>query len=88
MKFLDDDDLDERLGPRSKVQRWRDAKNDLFPLPVKVGNRNRFADDEIKSYQRWRIAVRDGTTKIKRWSEWCKAERETVASSSGGQAQI
>jgi hypothetical protein len=24
---------------------------------------------------RWRIAVRDGTTTITRWSEWWKADR-------------
>jgi predicted DNA-binding transcriptional regulator AlpA len=80
LKFLDHDQVNERLGPRSREQRWRDIRDDAFPAPIKDGTQNRWPDGEIESWARWRIAVRDGTTKITRWSEWWKADRAAAES--------
>jgi len=78
MKFLDHDEVNARVGRRSVVQRWRDIKADRFPPPVspgRGGSRNAWVDREIASYQRWRIALRDGETEITRWSEWWALDR-------------
>ena len=69
MRFLDHDAVNAKTGKRSKTQRWRDIKADLFPQPAKEGQRLRWFENEIDSYLRWRLALRDGTTKIERWSE-------------------
>jgi predicted DNA-binding transcriptional regulator AlpA len=76
MKFLDHSELIPRVGKRSKVKTWRDVKADRFPPPVYDGERQRWVDIEIDSYQRWRLAVRDGDTTIERWSEWWALDRQ------------
>jgi predicted DNA-binding transcriptional regulator AlpA len=76
MKFLGYESVNAKIGPRSRVQIWRDIKNDRFPLPVLNGGRKAWVDYEITSYQRWRLAVRDGETTIERWSGWWSADRQ------------
>jgi predicted DNA-binding transcriptional regulator AlpA len=76
MRFLDHDAVNAEIGPRSRVQIWRDIRSDRFPRPVLNGGRKAWVDYEIASYQRWRLAVRDGETAIERWSEWWKADRQ------------
>ena len=76
MKFLDHDALIPRLGKRSKVKTWREVKADRFPPPVYDGDRQRWPYIEIDSYQRWRVALRDGETAIQRWSQWWALDRQ------------
>jgi predicted DNA-binding transcriptional regulator AlpA len=76
MKFLEHEAVNVKTGPRSRAQRWRDVRADLFPPPAKDGQRNRWPETEIESYQRWRLAVRDGETTIERWSEWWALDRQ------------
>jgi predicted DNA-binding transcriptional regulator AlpA len=59
VRLLSHEQVNELTGKRSRIQRWRDAKADRFPPPVRDGDRKRWPDTEIESYLRWRIAVRD-----------------------------
>jgi predicted DNA-binding transcriptional regulator AlpA len=79
MRLLDDDQVDAKIGESSKTTKWRKAKGDRFPQPVKDGGENRWLESEIDSYIRWCIALRDGTTKIERWSEWWATQTDTQA---------
>jgi predicted DNA-binding transcriptional regulator AlpA len=84
MRFLDHDAVNAEIGPRSRVQIWRDVKADRFPRPVLIGGRKAWIDREVASYQRWRQCLRDGETTMERWSQWWKldcqrAEREAAA---------
>ena len=79
MRLLDLNAVTAKIGPRSKTKAWRGGREDLFPLPVKDGGENRWLEDEIDAYVRWRIAIRDGTTKIERWSEWWATQTESQA---------
>ena len=72
--FLDHGQVRERVGKRSKTKTWRQVKNDEFPPPAQDGGINKWPDDEIAAYIRWRIALRDGTTT--KWSAWWRAECE------------
>jgi len=76
MRFLDHDAVNALTGPRSRVQRWRDIKADKFPPPAWDYGRKRWPDTEITSFLRWRLAVRDGETRIERWSEWWALDRQ------------
>jgi predicted DNA-binding transcriptional regulator AlpA len=76
VRLLSHEQVNELTGKRSRIQRWRDAKADRFPPPVRDGDRKRWPDTEIESYLRWRIAVRDGETTIERWSEWWALDRQ------------
>jgi len=78
MKFLDHDAVNAEIGPRSRVQIWRDVKADQFPRPVLVGGRKAWVDREIASFQRWRQALRDNETEIKTWSAWWEHDRRQV----------
>jgi predicted DNA-binding transcriptional regulator AlpA len=79
VRLLNHDQVNELTGKRSRIQRWRDAKADRFPPPVRDGDRKRWPDTEIESYLRWRIAIRDGATKATRWSEWVAEQAEEAA---------
>jgi predicted DNA-binding transcriptional regulator AlpA len=79
MKFLDHDAVNLLIGPRSRVQRWRDVKTDLFPRHVLIGGRQRWPDTDIALYQQWRLAVRDGATTAAHWSEWLAEQAEKAA---------
>lgn len=59
MKLLDHDKVNERTGPRSKVQRWRDIRAGNFPSPVKIGIRNLWLESEIEEWIRSRVVARD-----------------------------
>jgi predicted DNA-binding transcriptional regulator AlpA len=59
MRLLDHDAVNERTGPRSKAQRWRDIQAGLFPRPVKVGSRNLWPEDEVDAWIESRIRARD-----------------------------
>jgi predicted DNA-binding transcriptional regulator AlpA len=59
MKLLDHDAVNEKTGPRSKTQRWRDIRGGLFPRPVKVGSRNLWPEDEVDAWIEARIRARD-----------------------------
>lgn len=76
--FLDHGQVCKIVGKRSKTKSWRQVKNDEFPPPVQDGGINKWPDDEIAAYIGWRIALRDGITTFKKWSQWWKAEREAT----------
>jgi predicted DNA-binding transcriptional regulator AlpA len=58
-RLLDHDAVNEKTGPRSKIQRWRDIRAGAFPKPVKVGSRNLWPEDEIDNWIAERIRERD-----------------------------
>jgi predicted DNA-binding transcriptional regulator AlpA len=60
MKLLAYEDLQPVKGIRfSKVQLWRNVRANLFPAPIKVGQRNYWPENEIDSYLAEAIAQRD-----------------------------
>jgi prophage regulatory protein len=60
MKLLPYDDLRSRGIPYSKVQIWRLEKRGDFPRRVPLGpGRHAWAEDEVDSWIRSRIAARD-----------------------------
>jgi predicted DNA-binding transcriptional regulator AlpA len=79
MKFLDHDAVNALTGPRSRVQRWRDIRDDQFPPPVFDGQRKRWPDREIESFLAWRLALRDGATQAMRWSDWLAEQKKKEA---------
>jgi hypothetical protein len=70
MIFLTHHAQTARIGPRSKAQMKRDEEADVFPRAVRVGGQLLRTDVEIESWQRWKLAQRDGTTTIQKWSQW------------------
>ena len=59
-RLLTHDDVNQKTGPRSKVQRWRDINKGKFPPPVKVGSRNLWPEEDIDKWIAGRIRARDG----------------------------
>jgi prophage regulatory protein len=60
MKLLDLDGLAERGIKFSDTHIWRLIRAGDFPKPVKIGNRNHWAEEEIDQYIADKVAQRDG----------------------------
>jgi predicted DNA-binding transcriptional regulator AlpA len=66
LTFLTHQDVNAKVGARSKSQRWRDVRNDVFPAPAKDGARNnRWSSEEIDAFLKWRLELRDRVTHSK-----------------------
>jgi hypothetical protein len=54
--FLSHDDLNARGFKKSRVGRWRDVRNRVFPRPVSIGLANVWSDDVVDYYSELLIA--------------------------------
>jgi prophage regulatory protein len=60
MKLLDYDGLAERGIKFSDTHIWRLIRAGDFPKPLKIGNRNHWAEAEIDRYIERKLTERDG----------------------------
>jgi prophage regulatory protein len=59
MKLLDLDGLAEKGVKFSDTHIWRLIRSGNFPKPVKIGNRNHWAESEIDQYIADKLVQRD-----------------------------